>query len=976
VFNAASVGALNTTVAGATVSNVEIVNLQGLAGITTNTTTWGTKTLNVTNAVAGNVDVTVAAGTATTAGNTAAGGTVTVRGGATQNIVAAGQVVSTGASAAVNVAASALGTATVTVDNGTDVTVSATGLTSNATVDQIIIGGTTAPTGAVAVTASGELSADTQALGDVVITGGSSVAVNTSASADAALVTATRTSNTTVNVAHGDVVVNGTANTTSVSVTQAAARAAVASATVGVVGIQNGDVAITDVNSGSATLAGKITTVSLTNFDDATVNSGALTTLNVTGNADNLTVTSGALTTPTVAALALNLNSVTATSTFSVDNDYTTLNISNTGAASTINTLTAGGATTVNVSGDKLVTLTTQNLTAATAINVTNTAGVTFGNALAVGAAFTSAGGVETITLGAQTKAVATGAGNDVITLTSLLGTGGSVNAGDGTGDVLNLTAAVADAIDTTATRDAISNFEVLQIGNAGAATSVNVSNLDSLTTIISAGAGAGTLALTNLAANTTITFTGDLDSATSAALNTATGTADVLNVKFAASLIDSGATFTANAIETINVTVDDTDTAAPTAAFVQTIAADAVKTLTVTGDVGLNLGTLAGTTLTNFNASGVTATGAVGAVTLTTGALAAAATLTGGAGDDVISAAAAVAAVTLSGGAGADTLNGGTVADTINGGIGNDIIAGNNGGDTLSGEAGSDLFVYGAAAQSNGVNQDTITDFLTGTDKVALSAGTGVAYAGEANGYGAVLTSLTGVAYQAVLDTTTSTLYVDVDGDAALTAADVSIKLNGVTDLSQSDFALIGTTGADAALNGGANADTIYGLEGADVITAGAGIDTIITGAGADQVILNQVLTANRDIVTDFTAGAGGDELVFDISDFGLAGGTEFVGALGSVAVDSSEEIVVLTGAGYATDEAAETALAGRVTTDGLDVVVVYFNTTDNTAHVIYDTDAGVDGTGTAVLVGQITNITTQTAFDTLTAANVGSQA
>jgi Ca2+-binding RTX toxin-like protein len=170
--------------------------------------------------------------------------------------------------------------------------------------------------------------------------------------------------------------------------------------------------------------------------------------------------------------------------------------------------------------------------------------------------------------------------------------------------------------------------------------------------------------------------------------------------------------------------------------------------------------------------------------------------------------------------------------------------------------------------------------------------------------------------------------------------------------------------------------ADYIVGSAAANVIIGGAGIDVITTGAGADTVLLNSAATANRDTITDFTAGTGGDVLRIDISDFALAGGDVYVGAIGALAVDSSSEIIVLTGAGYADDEAAEDAIAARVTTDGLDVVALYFNTTTNTTRVIYDADAGVNGAGTVVLVGTLSNITTQAGFDLLVAANFGSQA
>jgi Ca2+-binding RTX toxin-like protein len=153
--------------------------------------------------------------------------------------------------------------------------------------------------------------------------------------------------------------------------------------------------------------------------------------------------------------------------------------------------------------------------------------------------------------------------------------------------------------------------------------------------------------------------------------------------------------------------------------------------------------------------------------------------TFTGGAGKD-----------TIDGGAGNDVLVGGAGNDTIIGGAGDDTITGGAGKDTLTGGAGADIFRFDDAAptESNGVNQDTITDFEVGTDKIAVDGGP-IVYLGEAAGYGAVLTALTSTAFDSVLDTTTSTLYIDVNGDGALTAADVTISLTGITDLSQTDF-------------------------------------------------------------------------------------------------------------------------------------------------------------------------------------------
>jgi len=82
------------------------------------------------------------------------------------------------------------------------------------------------------------------------------------------------------------------------------------------------------------------------------------------------------------------------------------------------------------------------------------------------------------------------------------------------------------------------------------------------------------------------------------------------------------------------------------------------------------------------------------------------------------------------------------------------------------------------------------------------------------------------------------------------------------------------GTGGADT-ITGAGGADSLTGGSGADTITGGAGADTIVGGAGADTVVLTEsaasvdrvVLVgtaaggaAGIDVISGFTAGAGGD--------------------------------------------------------------------------------------------------------------------
>ncbi len=92
---------------------------------------------------------------------------------------------------------------------------------------------------------------------------------------------------------------------------------------------------------------------------------------------------------------------------------------------------------------------------------------------------------------------------------------------------------------------------------------------------------------------------------------------------------------------------------------------------------------------------------------------------LTGNATDNIIQGGAGND--TITGNAGADTLTGGAGNDTLLGGIGADILYGGLGTDTLTGGDGADMFVFDSILSTN--NIDKITDFVVGTDKIALSS-------------------------------------------------------------------------------------------------------------------------------------------------------------------------------------------------------------------------------------------------------------
>jgi Ca2+-binding RTX toxin-like protein len=74
-----------------------------------------------------------------------------------------------------------------------------------------------------------------------------------------------------------------------------------------------------------------------------------------------------------------------------------------------------------------------------------------------------------------------------------------------------------------------------------------------------------------------------------------------------------------------------------------------------------------------------------------------------------------------ITGNGSANELAGGGGNDTLSGGAGDDRLQGGTGLDTLTGGAGADTFILGPAVVGDA---DRITDFLSGTDKLGVSAG------------------------------------------------------------------------------------------------------------------------------------------------------------------------------------------------------------------------------------------------------------
>jgi Ca2+-binding RTX toxin-like protein len=211
----------------------------------------------------------------------------------------------------------------------------------------------------------------------------------------------------------------------------------------------------------------------------------------------------------------------------------------------------------------------------------------------------------------------------------------------------------------------------------------------------------------------------------------------------------------------------------------------------------------------------------------------------------------------TLFGGDGADTLTGGGGRDGLLGGAGGDRLIGGTGNDTLTGGTGADTFVYDA----RGFGQDTITDFVRGTDKIDLSALVIADFATlqrfiSANGADAVIAFSFNDAFENIVIKNLSA--------SALTASDfifnTSVAARTVTGTANNDF-LFGGNGADT-INGDGGRDDIFGGGGGDVIVGGSGIDALFGGAGDDTL----------------TGGSEADTFGYDARGFGFDTITDFV--------------------------------------------------------------------------------------------------
>jgi S-layer protein len=578
----------------------------------------------------------------------------------------------------------------------------------------------------------------------------------------------------------------------------------------GNVGVTANTVSVTDVNNGEASKVGVITNVTAHNYTTATVNSNALTNLNLKNGSGNVIIGNGGLTGNTNKTLNLSLDGVTGGTLDDAD-VYTTINVttkytgtSTTATGSTLANITTTGVEALTVAGDKVLTLTsaagltglkTVTVTGAaglsasvaqasvTAVNTTGTTGTATITLDATKATYTGGAGVDNVTTSATapTKAISLGAGDDSLTLASgTTAVTGAISGGDGTDTLSMVTADVVTASANTLLSTFVTGFERLTLTGSAGTQSVNLANIG-ITNFVTVAGGAD-VTLQNLANNGTVVISAANTGVTVTNAAFATPATDALNVVLSAAAGFNAGTFTAANVETVNLTATDTTDAAT--AHTLTVTANKATMLNVSGNAGVTLTLTGSVLLATLDATN--ATGAVTATSESTGAM----TLIGGSGNDSLTAKV-----------------GATTADVLRGGAGNDTLTTNAGLTTLTGGAGQDLFVI-ATAGSTGSTYSTITDAAAGdriqfankgeetfnTTKVVL-AGT-ASFTDYLNAAAVGVGGINGIIRYFDFGGNTFVVYDQSDSTTAfVNGTDVVVQLTGIVNLSTASLSYVGGT-------------------------------------------------------------------------------------------------------------------------------------------------------------------------------------
>jgi hypothetical protein len=295
-------------------------------------------------------------------------------------------------------------------------------------------------------------------------------------------------------------------------------------------------------------------------------------------------------------------------------------------------------------------------------------------------------------------------------------------------------------------------------------------------------------------------------------------------------------------------------------------------------------------------------------------------------------------------------TITAGAGADTITTAAGNDTVDAGAGADTINVVTGTDTFTGGAGV-------DTYDFANTGTDAVVQVSTVAAAAldAGSLDVDVGITVNVDGNAYFQAFATAHDTMLTNfVTVHAANILADTGVTVTRTANTgSTSDDALVFTgasNGTAAVINGTTNDG---GSIAALAVTATTAATKLVTQATS---------------ITDFAAGD-----ILDLADIMTeAGKVYYEGAAASSAATDNTYVLTDT-AGFANAEAAEDAIiAGTVSTDNQDGIIIFLNSSLGYAQVVRDGNISADAADLGGNTGAqvIANLTSITSAELLAAA------
>ncbi len=207
-----------------------------------------------------------------------------------------------------------------------------------------------------------------------------------------------------------------------------------------------------------------------------------------------------------------------------------------------------------------------------------------------------------------------------------------------------------------------------------------------------------------------------------------------------------------------------------------------------------------------------------------------------------------------INGRGGSDFLDGGDGNDTVNGGDGDDNLLGNAGNDVLNGEVGNDFLDAGSGDDTltGGGGADGFRSTRSGTGSYGRDVFTDFSVTEDRLDLGGITSMTSRDALNAASAQVGLDVVITIDPASSITLRNVTLAQLAAANVTFAPFA--GTPGNDV-LNGSSGNDSINGLGGDDTLNGNGGNDSLFGGDGNDVL--------NGGAGDDFMdAGSGDDTL------------------------------------------------------------------------------------------------------------------